>query len=613
MKKCLLVLCLAASGAAFAAPPPPPVNPDDYAWRDGVKDLSLEGRGFPQEAAPYARLPERLRKSVTPKVWNLSRTTIGFNARFATDSTNVVVQWRVRPQFAVTGNFTPAMLAGVDVYARQAGQAWRHVSVGAPDGKTGVGELSVRWTPGEECLVYLPVRVGVESLRIGVVRGASFAAPAPHKFAKPIVHYGTSIVNGGCASRPGLIFPAIMGRLLDAEVVDLGFSGAGKMELPMADLVAEIDAAAYVIDCEWNMYVKLQQERYEPFVRRLKELRPDTPVLLCGACTERSEPRETETYARGVYERLRTEDPAKWANWHYLSGVEMLPNDTDCTFDHCHPNDWGFAQMGRVYADALARILSAPSSADPTVQLTRGDARCTVDLRGGRILSYVAGGEEILWNEGEAFDPSALWIHGGIPLAWPWFGRFGKGDESIHGYAWKRTFGVRERTPSRLVLSFETDAAVLDYTVELAEDGLSLRAQTTNKSQFPFPFSVAFHPYFRVGERDRVTVEGIGAEPIPVTNAVDGVRKFAAPEASRTYRIRDRALNRTLCIESENSTGVNLWNPGFEKDCPGVVPGDGWRRFVAVEPFAMGLNRFYVLAPGESHVLTMKVRKPIRP
>lgn len=119
---------------------------------------------------------------------------------------------------------------------------------------------------------------------------------------------------------------------------------------------------------------------------------------------------------------------------------------------------------------------------------------------------------------------------------------------------------------------------------------------------------VAFHPYFRVGERDRVSVEGIYDIPVLVTNAVDRGVKFGAAVPKKTYRIHDAALDRTILIEVENSTGVNLWNPGFEKNCPGFIPGDEWRRFVAVEPYAMGVNRFLVLKPQEKHVLLMKAR-----
>ena len=192
-------------------------------------------------------------------------------------------------------------------------------------------------------------------------------------------------------------------------------------------------------------------------------------------------------------------------------------------------------------------------------------------------------------------------------MAWPWFGRIGGGDADIHGYAWKSEFCVVERTAGKVVLSLEAESASLRYEIALL-DGLSLCAETTNKSGFPFPLGVAFHPYFRVGERDKVSVEGINDSPVLVTNAIDRGVRFDAAVTQKTYRIHDSALNRTIFVEAENSTGVNLWNPGAEKNCPGLIPGDEWRRFVAVEPYAMGVNRFLVLKPHEKHVMRLKVR-----
>ena len=257
-----------------------------------------------------------------------------------------------------------------------------------------------------------------------------------------------------------------------------------------------------------------------------------------------------------------------------------------------------------------AALLAAPTCCANCVEriaLTNGAESCLVDALGGRVLSYRVGGEELLWQGDSAMREGEPWVHGGIPLAWPWFGRIGNGDADIHGYAWKSEFRVVERTAGRVVLSLETESASLRYEIELS-DGLSLRAETTNKSGFPYPMSVAFHPYFRVGERDRVSVEGIDAAPVLVTNAVDRGARFVAAAPQRTYLMRDAELDRTVCIEAWNSTGVNLWNPGVEKNCPGFIPGDEWRRFVAVEPYSMGFNRFLVLKPQEKHVLKMRVR-----
>ena len=172
-----------------------------------------------------------------------------------------------------------------------------------------------------------------------------------------VVVYGTSIVHGGCVSSAGMMFMSFLGRRLDCDVVNLGFSGGGRMELEMAELVSEIDADVYVIDCDWNMSVEMQKERYEPFVRRLRALRPATPVLLCGGCTEKKKPLKQEIFAKGVFDALKAEDPGLWKDLHFLSGVDALPKCSWATHDHCHPNDYGAPFMGEVYARRIGEIL----------------------------------------------------------------------------------------------------------------------------------------------------------------------------------------------------------------------------------------------------------------
>ena len=255
----LLAVGILCCGAAFAATPKAPAVTENYDWRDGAT-LQLEGRGFPNAGKPYNRLPEKWKDVVPKAVWNLSQTSIDINARFVTDSDEVVVRWEVakgyRPHPQITLNGTQ----GVDVYKRVGG-AWEHTLAGAPDVETGIGELRVPWTPGAECLVYLPMRVTPQAFSIGVKKGCRFDAGHAHRLAKPVVHYGTSIVHGGRADRAGLTFTSIMARELDVDLINLGFPGNGRMELALADVLAEIDAALYIVDCEWNMTVKMVEER----------------------------------------------------------------------------------------------------------------------------------------------------------------------------------------------------------------------------------------------------------------------------------------------------------------------------------------------------------------
>jgi hypothetical protein len=133
-----------------------------------------------------------------------------------------------------------------------------------------------------EYLLYLPLYNGVSSVEIGIPKESSLSQ-GPVRSAdrqKPIVFYGTSITQGGCASRPGMVHTAIVGRWFDRPVINLGFSGNGRMEPEVAQLLAELDPVVYVIDCLPNMDAKQVEERTEPLVRTLLKAHPQTPVLL---------------------------------------------------------------------------------------------------------------------------------------------------------------------------------------------------------------------------------------------------------------------------------------------------------------------------------------------
>jgi len=101
------------------------------------------------------------------------------------------------------------------------------------------------------------------------------------------------------------------------------------------------------------------------------------------------------------------------------------------------------------------------------IELSKGAAACSLETEGGRILSYRVGSVETLWMPPDPASTDTVWVHGGIPLAWPWFGRIGTGDESIHGYAWKSAFAVQSHASDNVVLALETESALLEYTVAL--------------------------------------------------------------------------------------------------------------------------------------------------
>lgn len=357
----IAALCAIGTGTTCLGAAP---DLDMFDWYDG-KDLTVEGMAFTDtdENTPYGRLPRSAKELVSETVWRMSHHPTGVNIRFLTQGdgkgNRIMFKWDVPDPDAADPFMGPVGMTGLTVYQQEADGSWQFKA--APRyifyGRERMGEYMMNWKMGTPCMVYLPMRSHVKSFKIGVEKGCALKPMPRHPVSRRVVHYGTSIVHGGCASCPGMAFAAREGRLADVEVINQGYSGAGKMELGMCEVIASIDAALYIIDCDWNMDVPLQKKNYEPFVRELRKRRPTTPILLCGGCTQFKTPRAQEVFAKGVYDKLKAEDPVLWKDLYFLSGVGMLPQDSDPTFDFCHPNDYGFMQMGRVYADKILEIL----------------------------------------------------------------------------------------------------------------------------------------------------------------------------------------------------------------------------------------------------------------
>lgn len=340
-----------------------------YDWYFGDK-LPLEGNGFTvvDETDRYLRIPKRNWQKAPKSVLGAARHSTGMLVRFRSDARRLAVKWQLKKGMIVDPLIPPAGMQGLDVYELVREGEWRfrgnkrYQLSGFKAPTNGVAAAEFSWTPGKTGLVYLPTRGEIVDFRVGVEKGKSFAfAPHAKGHEKPVVHYGTSIVHGGCASRPGLTFTAICGRLIDRPYVNLGFSGVGRMEIEMADILAETDAELYVVDCVWNMgrdKGALIRERTIPFLKRLHELRPETPILLCEGCNSGEKRLASNDVLKAEYEKLLAADSSatRWLN--YFPEEEMLiRGDYEQTHDFCHPNDHGSLILGPAYARRIDRIL----------------------------------------------------------------------------------------------------------------------------------------------------------------------------------------------------------------------------------------------------------------
>ncbi len=359
----LAVLLLSLTSATIPAERVDPLQGtadpcDKELWYDG-RVLLLEGKGWEKTESYYDRLPATAKDKVRAPVWDLSHDSAGMCLRFMTEATSIRIRWTLRKESLAMPHMPATGVSGIDLYMRTDNGRWTFVKNGRPSSKS--NETSFRVAPGAECMLYLPLYNGVESLQIGVPKDKALSIPvgSSGKQNKPIVFYGTSITQGGCASRPGMACTAIVRRQLDVPVINLGFSGNGKMEPEMADLLAELDPTVYVLDCLWNMSSTEVSERIGPFVKTLRRARPGTPILLVeDSSVSNTTPTEKGAILRRIYDDLRTDGIT---NLHFLSNRDMLGTDGDGTVDGCHPNDHGMMRQAIEFRRSLAAILAISS------------------------------------------------------------------------------------------------------------------------------------------------------------------------------------------------------------------------------------------------------------
>ncbi len=366
----LLISSLLAVATSFAQAPKAPAakakQPAEPAltWHD-VTTWGVEGRAFGdmERNRWFDRLPAEAEGKVTGAVWGLSRDSAGMMVRFKTDATEIWADYTLSKERLAGANMTAIGASGLDLYARDDTGQWRWVGVTRPDKKVVRQQIITGLKPGlREYAAYLPLYNGVENLSVGVAPDAKFEPLAP-RAAKPIVFYGTSITHGASASRPGMVHTAILGRRFDRPVINLGFSGNGRMDAAVGELLVKIDAAVFVIDCLPNMGAADVRAKCIPLVQQLRAAHPTTPIVLV------EDRRNTNSWIVPARDRHHTENHAALRECfatlqkdgvkglHYLGGDDLLGHDDEGATDGSHPNDMGFVRQADQFEPVLRKAL----------------------------------------------------------------------------------------------------------------------------------------------------------------------------------------------------------------------------------------------------------------
>lgn len=327
----------------------------------------IEGLPFRKNGEFY-RLDDRLREDqVNPGVPELAHHTAGGAVRFITDSPFLLLHAKL--SYSCDWNHMPRTGAGgADLYVGS-GKEKFFAGVLQPGYRAEEAEGFFDLTPLKESLreitVNFPLYGGLRDLVIGVRPGSRLLAPAPHALPHPVCFYGSSITQGGCASRPGNTYCAHLCRALDAEQWNLGFSGSGKGEIEIGEMIARHPLSLFVFDYDHNTpNPEHLRQTHEAFFLRIREAQKDLPVIFLSRCdiyswkTSYSDDCICRDIIRQTQARAVVRGDRKTA---FIDGEELFGADAsrgECTVDGIHPNDLGFFRMYQRILPVARQLLS---------------------------------------------------------------------------------------------------------------------------------------------------------------------------------------------------------------------------------------------------------------
>lgn len=350
-----------------------------YKWWNPARSSFpvIEGQGWHKGLAhPYDRLPARAEKTVRTVVWNLSRQSAGLMIRFRSNATDIRVRYTAGSSRLSMPHMPETGVSGVDLYAMDENGTWQWCGGKYHFGDTIEYHFFLKPSKYDrEYHLYLPLYNSVKWLEIGVPEKASMQ-PLPVSPDKPVVIYGTSIAQGACASRPGMAWTALLGRHLHTPVINLGFSGNGRLEEPVVSLLTELDAKIYVIDCLPNMTGfddSVTRTRLMETVETLRREKPQIPVLITedadasigSLARNRGKGfRKVNSIAESVFASLK----AHGIQDIYLLTAKSIGLGIESTVAGVHPSDYGMEQYASAYEKMIRFILDEPKGKYTTMQ-----------------------------------------------------------------------------------------------------------------------------------------------------------------------------------------------------------------------------------------------------
>ena len=330
------------------------INKTDIRYYDALED-PFRIYGVYYHEGKFRRLPEEVAKTVSDGVLRLHSHTAGGRLRFRTNSPYVAIVAEM-PIIGKMAHFALSGSAGFDIYTGNVYTTTFIPPFAIQGGYKSLKELGS--TQMRDITIHFPLYSEITKLYIGLQENAVVEAPKPYTYEVPIVYYGSSITQGGCASRPGMAYENILSRRMDADHINLGFSGSARGEREIADYISSLNMSMFVYDYDHNSpSIEHYRETYEPMFRKIRDANPDLPIICMGRpqyYLNDNIRQRLEIIEQTVENSRARGDDKVWM----ITGPELMSlTDGEGNVDGCHPTDLGFLSMANALEKMMKTIL----------------------------------------------------------------------------------------------------------------------------------------------------------------------------------------------------------------------------------------------------------------
>ena len=341
-----------------------PINEPDVEWFEIPQvPFSLHGVFYDEKEEYFRRMPMEIAEEVNRGVAWGSRVSAGGRVRFMTNSPYIAIKC-VQDAMPAMWNMPWIGSCGFSVYS---GNEFRGIistrpnAVNVVDAKFAFeGILHLPTLSLEEITIHMPLYNRVRKMYVGLKKGSVVQEPKPYAYQKPVVFYGSSITQGGCASHSGNDYQSFLSRALNFDFINLGFSGNARAEQNMCEYLAALDSSVFVLDYDHNApNVEHLQNTHYNLYDTVRKANPKTPILLISAPdfdVNKTERAERRSIIYQTYKRAKKQgDKRIW----FIDGETLFGKNerSACSVDGAHPNDLGFYRMAQTIAPVLKKAL----------------------------------------------------------------------------------------------------------------------------------------------------------------------------------------------------------------------------------------------------------------